>query len=130
MRCSDVAVNLPDFVLGKVEANLQKCIGVHLEICARCKSEYEGVRASVAVLEQVAQEDYPDSFWQELRAVVMERVSSPKRARWSVPVFAGGLAVVLLMAGIGIYEFTVTRLTTTGEQIQTVSALTSGAAVG
>lgn len=106
MKCGDVAVNLPDYILGMVEPNLKKSIEIHLETCSKCKSELVEMERSISVLAGIELEEYPDSFWQELRASIMEQVSVPRPSRWRVPAFAGGLAVLLLMVGVGVYEYT------------------------
>lgn len=106
MRCDDVAVNLPDYILGKVEPNLVKSIESHLEICAKCRAELQEMQDAIRILGGVEQEEYPDAFWQELRASIMEKVSEPRSAKWKVTAFASGLAVILLAIGIGVYEYT------------------------
>jgi anti-sigma factor RsiW len=105
MKCDDVVVNLPDYVLGRIEPNLRKGIENHLESCPKCKSELAGMERAIAVLDGIEREEYPDGFWQELKASIMETVSMPRPARWKVPAFAGGLAVLLLAIGIGVYEY-------------------------
>jgi len=105
MKCDDVLVNLPDYVLGMVEPSLKKSIELHLEICTKCKAELSEVARAISILGGIEREEYPDGFWQELKASIMEHVSVPRPARWRVPAFAGGLAVLLLAIGIGIYEY-------------------------
>ncbi len=105
MRCDDVTVNLPDYILGKIEPNLRKCIEAHLDGCAACQAELEEMKDPIRILGEVGYEEYPDSFWQELHASIMEKVSKPEPARWKVPAFAGAVAVVLLAVGLGIFEF-------------------------
>jgi anti-sigma factor RsiW len=105
MRCDDVAVNLPDYILGKIEPNLRKCIEAHLDGCAGCRAELEEMRDPIRILGEVGYEEYPDAFWQELHASIMESVSKPAPLRWKVPAFAGAIAVVLLAVGVGIFEF-------------------------
>lgn len=106
MRCDDVAVNLPDYLLGKIEPNLCKCIEAHLETCSRCRAELEEMREPIKVLSEVGREEYPDAFWQELHSLIMQKVSVPAPAvKWKVPVFAGALAALLLMVSVGIFEY-------------------------
>ncbi len=104
MRCDDVTVNLPDYILGKIEPNLRKCIEAHLDGCAACQAELEEIKDPIRILSEVGYEEYPDSFWQELHAAIMEKVRKPEPARWKVPAFAGAVAVVLLAVGLGIFE--------------------------
>ena len=125
MRCDDVIINMPDYILGMVEPNLRKCMGEHVDICAKCKSEFESMQESIKVLDKVGHEEYPDSFWQELRAMIMERVTSVRPMRWRVPALAGGFAVLLLMVGIEIYEYTSTHAYTANGSVETVTALAS-----
>ncbi len=119
MRCDDVMVNLPDYLLGKVEPNFKKYIENHLEACAKCKAELEAMRVPIKALEGVGIEEYPDAFWQELRALIMEKISEPHPARWRVPALASGLAVFLLIIGVGVYEFALKP----APQVQSVAAL-------
>ncbi|MCL5267803.1 MAG: zf-HC2 domain-containing protein [Bacteroidetes bacterium] len=119
MRCDDVAVNLPDYVLGKIEPNLKRSVEYHLEICSKCKAELENIREPIRLLGEIEVEEYPDTFWQELHSVIMERVSAEKPARWRVPAFAAGLAVILLVVGVGVYEYAVRTV----PQAASVSAL-------
>ncbi len=105
MRCDDVLVNLPDFLLGKIDPNLRRSIELHLETCSRCSAELEEMRVPVRVLGEIEREEYPDSFWQELHASIMERVSAPERqAGWKIPALAGALAALILIVGVGIFE--------------------------
>jgi len=121
MLCDDVKVNLPDYILGKIEPNLRKCIDEHLQSCARCNGELELLKEPIRFLGEAGVEEYPDAFWQELHASIMEQVSKPAPARWRVPAFAGGLAVVLVIVGIAILQYHPNQPT----QIRTVTALAS-----
>ncbi len=120
MRCDNVAVNLPDYLLGKIEPNLRKSIEAHLALCERCRQELEGMREPLRILGEVGHEEYPDSFFQQLHASIMDRIAEPQRIKWKVPVFAGGLAVILLAVGIGIFE---NSRKPAALQYQTVAAL-------
>jgi anti-sigma factor RsiW len=104
MRCDDVMVNLPDFLLGKIEPNLGKGIQAHLDACQRCSAELEEMREPIRVLGEVGYEEYPDAFWQQLHASIMEKTSKPSAVRWKVPVYAGAIAVLLVFVGVGIFE--------------------------
>lgn len=107
MRCDDVIINLPDYLLEKIEPNLKKCIDAHLEFCDRCRAELEEMKEPVRLLEETDREEYPETFWQDLHSVIMERVLEPSpQVRWKVPVFAGALAALLLIVGVGIFELT------------------------
>lgn len=106
MRCDDVAVNLPDYLLEKMEPNLRKCIETHLETCARCRAELEEMKEPIKVLGEVGYEEYPDAFWQDIHSSIMEKITVPSPvAKWKVPAFAGALAALLLIVGIGIFEY-------------------------
>ena len=49
MRCDDVVINLPDYLLEKIEPNLRKCIEAHLETCTACRAELDDMRELVRV---------------------------------------------------------------------------------
>lgn len=121
MQCDDVLVNLPDFLLGKIEPNLKRYIEDHLESCADCREELEELRRPAAVLGGLSDEVYPESFWQEMRASIMESVSAPRRSAWRIPVFAGSLAAFVLLIGFGIYRVVFPPVSTT----RSVTALAS-----
>lgn len=105
MRCDDVVVNLPDYLLGKIEPNLCKCIERHLETCARCSAELEEMREPVRLLGEAGYEEYPETFWDELQSSIIEKVTKPAPAvRWKVPAFAGALAALLLIIGVGLFQ--------------------------
>ncbi|MGO9481337.1 MAG: hypothetical protein ACLP05_06120 [Candidatus Kryptoniota bacterium] len=123
MKCVDVVVNLPDYILDKVEPNLLKCMGAHFDICEKCRSELEEMRDSIAILGTVAQEEYEDAFWQELRGVIMEKISSIRPVRWRTPAFAGGLAAFVLVVGFGVYEYALKPVTAPNERAESVAAL-------
>jgi anti-sigma factor RsiW len=74
MRCDDVAVNLPDYVLGKIEPNLKRSLEYHLEGCSECRAELESIREPIRLLGEVEIEEYPDTFWQELHSIIMDQV--------------------------------------------------------
>ncbi len=122
MRCDDIIVNLPDHVLGKIEPNLKRTIEHHLEICPKCKAEYDEMKADIELIGRAGIEEYPDAFWQQMRASIMEKVSEPKRKPWRVPAFATGLAVVLIAVGIGIYQLSL-RTTQRTQGPQSVAIL-------
>lgn len=105
MRCDDVVINLPDFLLGKMEPNLRRCIESHLETCSRCRAELEEMREPIRLLGEVGYEEYPDSFWEMLHSSIMEKVTvTPAPVRWKVPALAGALAAILLVVGVGLFE--------------------------
>lgn len=105
MRCDDVLINLPDYLLEKTDPNLHKSIEFHLATCPRCRAELEEMREPVRMLGEIGYEEYPDSFWLGLHASIMEKVSAPeRRAPWKVPAFAGALAALILVVGVGIFE--------------------------
>ncbi len=122
MRCDDVVLNLPDYILGKIEPNLRKCMETHLGACVRCSAELEEMREPIRVLGEVGYEEYPDAFWQELHVSIMEKVSEPSPVRWKVPALAGALAALLVVVGVGIFEFSSKPPQT---QIRSVAALTT-----
>ncbi len=122
MRCDDIVLNLPDYILGKIEPNLRRSVEYHLDMCPKCRSEFESMREPIRLLGEIEVEEYPDSFWQELHLSIMERVSHPASARSRVPVFAGALAVLMLVAAVGILEFSHNKSTIPP---QNVAALTS-----
>lgn len=106
MRCDDVLINLPDYLLEKIDPNLRRSIDIHLETCLRCRAELEEMREPVRLLGEVGFEEYPDAFWQVLHSSIMEKVTvSQPQASWRVPAFAGALAAILLVVGVGIFEF-------------------------
>jgi predicted anti-sigma-YlaC factor YlaD len=119
MKCNDVVVNLPDHVLGKVEPNLKKSIESHLELCSKCRAELATMQKAAMVLGGIEREEYPDRFWQELKACIMDRIAEPRTTRWKVPAFGGGLVVLLLAIGIGIYEYS----TKPAQQASNITAL-------
>ncbi len=120
MRCDDVMVNLPDFLLDKVEPNLRKCIEAHLEECQVCRAELEEMREPIKVLGEVGYEEYPDSFWQELHSSIMTRVEDRTPVvKWKVPAFAGAFAAILLIVGIGVFELSHRQIS----QPRTIAAL-------
>lgn len=105
MRCDDVLINLPDYLLERTDPNLRRSIDVHLETCSRCRAELDEMKEPVRVLGEVGYEEYPDAFWQDLHSVIMEKVTtSHNPVRWRVPAFAGALAALLLVIGVGIFE--------------------------
>ncbi len=105
MRCDDVKVNLPDYLLDKVEPNLRRCIEAHLEVCAGCSAELEEMKDPIKVLGEVGHEEYPETFWQELHSSIMAKVEEQAPPeRWKMPAFAGALAALLLIVGVGVFE--------------------------
>ncbi len=104
MRCDEVMVNLPDYILGKVEPNLKRSIEIHLEYCADCASQMEEIKEPIRVLGEAGREEYPDFFWQGLHAAIMERVEKPARVAWKMAAFAGALAALLVIVGIGVFQ--------------------------
>lgn len=119
MKCDDVLLNLPDFVLGKVEPNLKRSIEDHLGSCSKCQAELALMENAITVLGGIEREEYPDGFWQEMKASIMDRISVRRPARWRVPAFAGGLAAVLLAIGLGVYEYQLR----TAQQVSTITGL-------
>jgi hypothetical protein len=121
MKCDDVLMNLPDYILGMVEPNLKKSIDSHLEACSKCKGELAEMGRAISVLGRIEVEEYPDGFWRELRTSIMEQVADSRPSRWKVPAFAGGLAIFLVVIGIGVYEYAL-------KPVQQVTSITTLAA--
>ncbi|HUI28604.1 MAG TPA: zf-HC2 domain-containing protein [Candidatus Acidoferrales bacterium] len=119
MKCDDVVLNLPDYVLDRVEPNLKRSIESHLGSCSECNEELAAMRKAITILDGVEREEYPDGFWQELRVSIMERITVPRPAPWKVPAFAGGLVVLLLAFGIGVYEYSFKS----GEPVSSITSL-------
>lgn len=106
MRCDDVVVNLPDYLLGKMDPNLRRCIENHLDTCVRCRAELDEMREPIRLLGEAGYEEYPETFWEELHSSIMEKMTVPASpVRWKMPAFAGALAAILIIAGVGLFEF-------------------------
>jgi|GEM_PF-549977 hypothetical protein len=108
MRCDDVLVNLPDFILKKTEPNLSRDIEYHLANCRSCREEKEKLSNITPILFETLSENYPASFWSELHVSIMSKVSEPRRRFLGLKVPQLVTAMILLAVGIGIgtYELT------------------------
>lgn len=122
MRCDDVLVNLPDYVLKKTEPNLSRGIESHLVYCETCKKEKEKLSSLTSVLLDTMSENYSPSFWNELHVSIMSKISKPRRSLLGmrVPQFVSIAVLLVIVIGIGTYELTVRPRT---RQPQSISLL-------
>ncbi|MGC8595658.1 MAG: anti-sigma factor family protein [Candidatus Kryptoniota bacterium] len=124
MRCDDVLVNLPDYILKRTEPNLSRDIESHLANCPTCREEKEKLSEVISVLSTSEPEEYPVSFWNELHASIMSRL--PRRRRryfgMNVPQLATVMTLLVIGIGIGIYELTVRSGTSETRSISTLAA--------
>lgn len=106
MRCDDVLVNLPDFILKKTEPNLSRDIEYHLADCWSCREEKEKLLSVTSVLSETVSENYPVSFWNELHVSIMSKVSEPRRKflGMKIPQFVTVMALLVIGIGIATYE--------------------------
>lgn len=105
MNCNDVRENLIDVLAGE-QATPE--VLAHLRDCKVCTQQLEGLRNTMAMMDEWKAPEPSPYFLTRLHAHVREeQQKAPQKARafawFRKPVMAGSLAVALLM-GAGIYR--------------------------
>ncbi len=115
--CRTCTAMLPDLLLDAELAAKRKEAAEHLKSCAECRSEYEGLRATFALLDEwqapeptpyfdtrlqarlrEEMDAQPEGLWERMRSFVL--FSTGRQFR---PLVAGALGCVLLLGGGGTF---------------------------
>jgi hypothetical protein len=80
MKCEEVRRRLVDY-LEKGAVHGERSIAVHIEECAACRGEYEGLRDTLRLVKAVPVEDPGPEFWRENRAKIRAAVAARRGRR-------------------------------------------------
>ncbi len=107
MKCDEIKDLMLDVAAGAGEAT--PALNEHLLGCTACTSKLEDMRKTMALLDEWQAPEPSPYFDTRLAARMREERAKPERATWfswfRMPVLAGALALVLMMAG-GVNWFT------------------------
>jgi predicted anti-sigma-YlaC factor YlaD len=114
MKCEEIRERMPDVAAGLSEATTDET--KHLESCAACTEQWNGMRATMALLDEWQAPEPSPYFDMRLQARLREEMGKPQ-AGWLLwlrrPVLAAALTVLmgvgvglLVTHGGGIYEST------------------------
>ena len=107
MKCNEIKDLMLDVAAGAAETT--PAMSEHLLACPDCTSKLDGMRKTMALLNEWQAPEPSPYFDTRLAARLREERAKPARAAWlswfRAPVLAGALALVLMMAG-GIRWFT------------------------
>jgi hypothetical protein len=114
MFSKHVTKELSAYCHGEVASEQSRQIAEHLIGCNRCRTQFEEIKLGVKLAERLPQFSAPDSLWMDLqtRLAAETKTSKPaatKLAAFSAkfwrPGFAGALAGLVLVAGLGALWF-------------------------
>jgi hypothetical protein len=97
---------LPDFVNGKLEAELRSGVEIHLEECVGCRAELETLRHAFQLIAAPGTPGPSSAYFAGVLPRVRERlersdslatIAGPIMTRFALPLAAGVLAVLLLL---------------------------------
>jgi hypothetical protein len=113
--CNECRELLPDLLLDPQAAAQHHSAAIHLKSCAECRSEYEGLRATFALMDDWTAPEPSAYFDTRLRARLREEMDAQPEGLWERlrsfvlfstgrqfrPIVAGALGCVLLLGGAG-----------------------------
>src|SRR5579864_3505524 len=107
MKCNQIRELMPELAAGLSAAAPE--LDQHLRNCPECTGKLEDMRKTMALLDEWQAPEPSPYFDTRLAARMREERAKPERASWfswfRMPVLAGALALVLMMAG-GVSWFT------------------------
>jgi len=107
MKCEEIKDLMLDVAAGAGEST--PALNEHMLGCAACSGKLEDMRKTMALLDEWQAPEPSPYFDTRLAARMREERAKPERASWfswfRMPVLAGALALVLMMAG-GVSWFT------------------------
>jgi predicted anti-sigma-YlaC factor YlaD len=107
MKCEEIKDLMLDVAAGAGEASPE--LNSHLRGCKACTDKLADMHKTMALLDEWQAPEPSPYFDTRLKARVREERAKPQRSPWfswfRMPVLAGGLALVLMMAG-GVSWFT------------------------
>ncbi|HUO25203.1 MAG TPA: hypothetical protein VMU61_06025 [Candidatus Aquilonibacter sp.] len=103
MKCEEIQERMPDLAAGLAESTAE--VSGHLAACEACASKLEGLRQTMALLDEWQAPEPSPFFDVRLQARLREEMSKP-RASWLAwfrqPVLAASLTV-LMGIGVGLF---------------------------
>lgn len=100
--CERCLEDLQAYLDGELDAGRRKTLLEHVDSCEPCRDELASLQALVETLDDDALEDPSPEFEAELLARLQGSAAAPRlRARFSWLVWAGGLAVILILFLLG-----------------------------
>ncbi len=107
MKCEEIKDLMLDVAAGAGEASPE--LNAHVRGCAACADKLADMRKTMALLDEWQAPEPSPYFDTRLMARVREERAKPQRSAWlswmRMPVLAGAMALVLMMAG-GVSWFT------------------------
>jgi hypothetical protein len=114
MFSKHVTKELSAYCHGEVASEQSRQIAEHLIGCNRCRTQFEEIKLGVKLAERLPQFSAPDSLWMDLQThlAAETKTSKPAATKLSAfsakfwrPGFAGALAGLVLVAGLGALWF-------------------------
>ena len=114
MFSKHVTKELSAYCHGEVASEQSRQIAEHLIGCNRCRTQFEEIKLGVKLAERLPQFSAPDSLWMDLqtRLAAETKTNKPAATKLSAfsakfwrPGFAGALAGLVLVAGLGALWF-------------------------
>src|SRR5579862_7269207 len=101
MKCDEIQEMMLDVASGAGEA--KPVLNEHLQGCAACADKFAGMRETMALLDEWQVPEPSPYFDTRFAARMREERAKPQRSAWlswfRAPALAGGLALVLMIAG-------------------------------
>ena len=90
---------------GELPAEESRRFAEHIISCAKCRREFEEIKLGVKLAEQLPQLEAPESLWFEIEKSLGSEKRTLPRNRVSRLRFAAVAAVLMVIAGLGVWRF-------------------------
>ncbi|HMZ21294.1 MAG TPA: zf-HC2 domain-containing protein, partial [Blastocatellia bacterium] len=76
-----IGQKLSAYLHGELSADESRQVAEHLQVCRRCRTEYEDIRFGAQLAAQLVREQAPDSLWEDLEATLPVHRRDAKKAK-------------------------------------------------
>jgi len=88
---------------GELSSEHSKQFAEHLIACAKCRTKFEEVKLGIKLAEQLPRLSAPDRLWSEIEPLLTRETASAVRPYWMWQSKVAAAAVLLLVAGLGVF---------------------------
>jgi hypothetical protein len=98
-----VTKDISAYCHGELSSEESKQFAEHLIACAQCRTKFEAVKLGIKFAEQLPRLSAPDHLWNELEPLLVQQPASVARPSWMWQGRVAAVAVLLLVASVGIF---------------------------
>jgi len=109
IRCGKVKRLIIEFAAGELSHRVAKTVKGHINMCAKCRDEYEQTRQTLRLLTEVPLDMPPEGIQERVLHRLLAKTGFQRPVLgtrlWRQPIFAGAVAVLLLVTGLLVMIF-------------------------